>query len=81
MGGRALGALGPAHQARECRPYSRPTHGLYRDPRGPGGKGAGQGFRGPPEGQGGPPGVQVPARGTGGQPGFQGQARGQHGTW
>ena len=30
-----LGALGPAHQGRECRQYSRPTHGPYRDPQGP----------------------------------------------
>ena len=50
MGGRALGALGPAHQARECPQYSRPTLGHYRDPRGPGGTG-------------GQPGVQGPARG------------------
>ena len=51
MGGRALGALGPAHEARECRQYSRPTHSLYRDPQGPGGQGAGQGLRGRPGGQ------------------------------
>ena len=46
----------------------RPTDGLYRDLQGPGGQGAGQGFRGPPGGQGGPPGVQGPARGTGSRP-------------
>ena len=43
MGGRALGVLGPAHQARECRQCSRPTHSPQGD-RGPArGSGAGQG--------------------------------------
>ena len=78
MGGRALGALGPAHQARE---YSRPTHGLYRDPRGPGG-------RGPARGSGAGQGARVARQGFRGQPGGQGAGQGfrgwqggQHGTW
>ena len=67
MGGHALGALGPAHQARECRQYSRPTHGLYRDPRGPGGR---PGFQGPARGPG------WLARGSGAGQGDRGPARG-----